>query len=248
MLPISIAGSIRIACPSTVSPASTRAHVDLAEREVAPGLDAAQVRVGLVGAGDVGVAVQRVVEQDRRRRRRPGRCSRRGPIRSANSSSCAGRNGGAERVAELDVVDAVVAADEHEPQLVLADDHRIGLDQRARGHAERARRPAATVVRPGVDLLAGASSAGGSSTGCGVGARDLDVGGVAGRQRDVVLARRAGRHVLVRAGAAHHPDVGLDPVPLQPAAVEDPVVGLAVLLVADVQARARRGRTCRSPS
>ena len=68
-----------------------------------------------------------------------------------------------------------------------------------------------------------------------LGAGDLDVGGVAGRQRHLVLPRRAGRHVLVRAGAAHHPDVGLDPVPLEAAAVEDPVVGLDVELVAAVE-------------
>ena len=72
-------------------------------------------------------------------------------------------------------------------------------------------------------------------TGCGVGAGDLDVGRVAGRERDVVLARRARRHVLVRADAAHHPDVGLHPVPLEPDAVEDPVVGLAVALVVRVE-------------
>ena len=64
-----------------------------------------------------------------------------------------------------------------------------------------------------------------------LGRGDLDVGRVAGRQRDLVLAGRAGRHVLVGAGAAHHPDVGLDPVPAQPAAVEDPLVGLALELV-----------------
>src|SRR3712207_7984661 len=40
--------------------------------------------------------------------------------------------------------------------------------------------------------------------------RDLDVRGVARRQRHVVLARRARRHVLVRPEPAHHPDVGLD--------------------------------------
>ena len=77
---------------------------------------------------------------------------------------------------------------------------------------------------------------GGSSTGCGVGRGDLDVGGVAGRQRHLVLARRAGRHVLVGAGAAHHPDVGLDPVPAQPAAVEDPLVGARLQLVGARQA------------
>ena len=66
--------------------------------------------------------------------------------------------------------------------------------------------------------------------------RDLDVGGEARRQGDGVLARRAGRHVLVRRRAAHHPDVGLDPVPAQPAAVEDPRVGAALQLVGARQA------------
>ena len=68
-----------------------------------------------------------------------------------------------------------------------------------------------------------------------IGARDLGVGGVAGGQRDVVLARRAGRHVLVGARAAHHPDVGLDPVPLQAGAVADRVVGGDELLVGGLQ-------------
>ena len=88
-----------------------------------------------------------------------------------------------------------------------------------------------------MDSSTGASSASGSCDRLRRRAGDLDVGGVARGQRDVVLARRTGRHVLVRAGAAHHPDVGLDPVPLEPAAIEDLVVGLAVLVVADVQAR-----------
>ena len=93
-----------------------------------------------------------------------------------------------------------------------------------------------TLPRPGVETGSGASSAGGSSTGCAVGRGDLDVGGVAGRQRHLVLARRAGRHVLVGAGAAHHPDVGLDPVPAQPAAVEDALVGAGLQLVGARQA------------
>ena len=72
--------------------------------------------------------------------------------------------------------------------------------------------------------------------GLGLRARDLDVGGVAGRERDVVLARRAGRHVLVRAEPAHHPDVGLDPVPLEADPVEHAVVGADELVVGGGQA------------
>ena len=64
MLPTSIAGSIVIGWPSTVSPGLDRAHVGALEREVAARLDAAQVVVGLVGADDVAAVGDRVVEQD----------------------------------------------------------------------------------------------------------------------------------------------------------------------------------------
>ena len=75
----------------------------------------------------------------------------------------------------------------------------------------------------------GAASGAGNSGCGGVPGRDLHVRGVAGvGERDLVLARRAGRHVLVRAQPAHHPDVRLDLVPAQAAAVEDAVVGLGV--------------------
>ena len=94
---------------------------------------------------------------------------------------------------------------------------------------------AATVVAPGVWTSSGASRRGREADGPRLGAGDLHVGGVAGRQGDVVLARGAGRHELVGAGPAHHPDVGLDGVPLQPGPVEDPLVGPGVLLVAHLE-------------
>ena len=96
----------------------------------------------------------------------------------------------------------------------------------------------AIVVRPGVGTSSGAASGAGSSTGAASALAHLDVGGVAGRQRDVVLARGARRHVLVGADAAHHPDVRLDPVPLEPDPVEDAVVGAAEALVVLVEAGA----------
>ena len=65
MLPTSIAGSIRITLPLIVSPADHRADVDALVREVAAGLDPAQVRVRLVGARDVAAVGDAVVEQDR---------------------------------------------------------------------------------------------------------------------------------------------------------------------------------------
>ena len=112
----------------------------------------------------------------------------------------------------------------------------IGLDQRAGGHAERLgdlgdRR------EPGRGLLDRRVERRGQLDRLRRRGRDLDVGRVARGQRDVVLTRRTGRHVLVRPRPAHHPDVGLDPVPLQAAAIEDLVVGLAVLVVAHVQPR-----------
>ena len=94
---------------------------------------------------------------------------------------------------------------------------------------------ASMVVAPGVCTSSGALRPGGSSHRLGVGGGDLDVGGVARRERDVVLARRARRHVFVGAVTAHHPDVGGDAVPLQAGAVEHPGVGLGVLVVGDVE-------------
>ena len=63
--------------------------------------------------------------------------------------------------------------------------------------------------------------------------RQLHVGRIRarGRPRDRVLAGRARGHELVRAHAAHHPDVRFDHVPLEPAAVEDARVGLGMRLV-----------------
>jgi hypothetical protein len=69
----------------------------------------------------------------------------------------------------------------------------------------------------------------------GIGAGDLGVRGIAGSQGDVVLARRARRHVLVRARPAHHPDVGLHPIPLEAHAVADRVVGLDELVVGGLE-------------
>ena len=55
-------------------------------------------------------------------------------------------------------------------------------------------------------------------------ARDLDVGRVPGGERDLVLAGGTRRHVLVRGGAAHQPDVAVDAIPAQPRTIEDPVM------------------------
>ncbi len=234
MLPTSIAGSMRIGCPFDRVADLDAAHVGALEREVAAGLDAAQVVVLAVGAGHVGARGDRVVEQDRHvRADRPDVAGRADALLELLRARRAEL--GPERVLELDLVDAVIAADHHHHEAAVGDHHGERLEQGALGHAH-ARGDVGDRDEPGRRDLLGRVEAGRQLDGLRVGARDLDVGGVAGRERDVVLARRARRHVLVRAGPAHHPDVGLDAVPLQPGAVEDPVVGLDVLVVADVQA------------
>jgi hypothetical protein len=137
---------------------------------------------------------------------------------------------------ELDLVEPVVSPHEHQQRLAVAHHHGQGLDQGPGGDAEL----------PG-HLVDGARAGRLHALGCGQrlrhaldragrGARHLHVGGIAGvGERHVVLPGRAGRHVLVGAEAAHHPHVGLHPVPLQPAAVEDPVVGPGLRVVGDRQ-------------
>ena len=141
----------------------------------------------------------------------------------------------AETVAQLDLVQPMVAPHQDHHQAAVLGDHGHGLEQRARRHAERLgdvgngrqarRRHLAGLVQRRRQLHR-----------LGLARRDLQVGGVSGRERDVVLARRAGRHVLVGTDAAHHPDVRLDLVPVQCAAVEDLRVGTAEQLVARVEA------------
>ena len=164
-------------------------------------------------------------------------------MRSPTSSSRAGRQRCAERVRQLDLVDAVVAAHEHEHEPAAAvrpvaalDDDRERLQQRARGHAEHPRdvvdrrraracgpapaRPAARAARRAADRRS----------------RPRRWRRSRGASATSFSPAATRRHVLVRAGAAHHPDVGLDAVPLQAAALEDPVVGLDETRVARLQA------------
>ena len=81
-------------------------------------------------------------------------------------------------------------------------------------------------------------------------ARDLEVGGVvavlAGDER--VLTRTRRRQVVDRLRATHHPRLGLHRNRLDPAALEDAVVGALVPSEARPPGPPRRGRTSRSPS
>ena len=197
MLPTSIAGSIRITPPLTVSPAHHGADVDALVREVAAGLDAR--------AGARRARWRRRHSRRRRRRRRagsasarpPGRCSR--AARASPPSRRGGRGGSRvpSAVPQLDLVDAMVAADDHELHRVAVDDHRERLQERARGHAELAWRRRRSSSGRASARPRERRAAGRASTGCGICARHLEVGGIAGGEHDLVLARRARRHVLV---------------------------------------------------
>ncbi len=236
MLPTSIAGSISIVPPpGAVSPASTVRTSSSSKAKSRPGLDAAQVRVGLVGAGDVGVA------GDRRVLDRSGTFAPTGPMKPTGPSSAAISSSRAWRKSAPSALRSLISLRRWSPRTRTSTMPRPSTitgsalmkaplgSPRCGGHLldpgeagglhslRRAQR------RRQLDRLR-------------LGAGDLDVGGVAGGQRHLVLAGRAGRHVLVGAGAAHHPDVGLDPVPAHPAAVEDALVGAGLQLVGAGQA------------
>ena len=156
-------------------------------------------------------------------------------MRSAISSSVAGRNGAPSALRSL------ISLTRWSPRTTTISrprpsrDDGEGLQQRARRQPE----PAGHLVdrrQPRGRHLLGLRQRRGQLDGLGLGGGDLDVRGVPGGERHVVLAGRARRHVLVGARAAHHPDVGLHPVPLEADAVEDPVVGRDVLVVAGLQA------------
>ena len=200
------------------SPLLHRAHVDPFGGEVALGLDALQVGVRSVGARhQAAQPAQRLVADHpdgvADRPDEPGlgaeELAHLGLLRQARRS--------AQSVLELDLVEAVVAADEHQHRVAAVGDHGHGLDQRAGGNAHH--------LRDGVDgprprRLHGprlGQRLGKPLDGLSRGARHLQVGRVPRvGEGDVVLSGGAWRHVLVCADAAHHPNVRLDPVPLQP--------------------------------
>ena len=191
--------------------------------------------VRLVGADDVAAVADAGVEQDRHLRAHradvPGR-----PEPRRHLVGMGGAELGPERARELDLVDPMIAADDHELHRVAVDDHRERLQQRAGRHPELGG-DGIDRGHPGRGDERGSIEGGLERHRLRLGARHLHVGGVAGGHGDLVLPRRAGRHVLVRAAAAHHPDVGLDPVPLEAAAVHHPVVGDDVLLIGSFEPR-----------
>ena len=144
-----------------------RAHVHLLELEVAAGLDADQVRVRAVGAADVAADRWIAASFTTGTSAPTGPMKPAGPIRSPISSARRLAEALAERVGELDLVQAMVAADEHHDHAALLGDDRYGFEQGAGGHAERARDVRRPSSCPGVGTSRGSSSSGGISTGCG---------------------------------------------------------------------------------
>ncbi len=230
MLPTSIAVSIAIVAAAGRDVAGLdRAHVHPVGLEVARGVDPAQVGVRFVGTGDVGVAGERRVLDDRQAAADGPEVADRAELR-LDLLTARLAEVGVHPVAQLDLVEAVVAAHEDEDHPPALDDDRQGLDEGAGRQPEVLGDRLDLGQARSVDLL-GRAKRRRQLDRLRLGRRHLDVGGVAGRQRHLVLAGRAGRHVLVGAGAAHHPDVGLAAVPADAAAIEDPLVGTGLQLV-----------------
>ncbi len=247
MLPTSIAGSISIAAPPGGQVAGLdRADVQLFEAEVATGLDPDQVRVRAIRPAEVAAALNRRVLDDRHLRAD-------GPDEAGRSQALLDllRRGLARRlpqsVCELDLVQPVVTADQREHEPALRGDHRNRLQRGSLWNAER----------PG-DLgnrghargrrLAGLVEAGRQLDRLGGGRGDLDVGGIAGRERHLVLARGARRHVLV--GAGSRPSSRRRPRPGTSAGRCGRRCGRRRRCAARRRGPGprRRGRSCRSPS
>ena len=197
MLPTSIAGSMRIGWPSTRSPASTVRRSARVNGKSRPGSTPRRCRSGRLAPVTYAPGRDALVEDDREVRPDGPEVARRSEA-LGDLVLVRGAHLAVEVVAELDVVDPVVAAHDDEHHALALRDDRERLQQRARRDAEV---PGDGVDRRhagGRDLLRRVERLAERDR-LGVGARDLDVRGVPRGERDVVLAGRARRHVLVRA-------------------------------------------------
>jgi len=216
------------------------------------GADAAQVVVGLVGAGDVDAPAQDLVGDHGQRRGHGPDEAGLGTLRRDDLLG-GGEAEVADEAAQLGLAELMVAAHaDHDGVGVLPlrhDDER--LDEGARRQAEEG----ADLVdgaRPGGVDLARRRQLGRRRGGAALPRRlrggvpfvllrpchrQLDVGRVAAgaAEDDDVLPRRARRHVLVTDRAAHHAGVAQHHHRLKAAAAHDAVIGLDVLLVAALQ-------------
>jgi hypothetical protein len=199
--------------------------------EVTAGLHARDVLVRFIGARDQPLeTLQGLVRDNRHARPERADEARDRPEVPLHLVLLRGAEVLAESVPQLYVVQTMVPAREDEQRPPFLADHREGLDQRTGGQAEELRHGFDRGRARRLDRIRG--TPGQTIDGLGRGARHLDVGRVTRRRQcDLVLAGRTRRHVLVCAEPSHHADVGLDPVPLEPAAVEDAVIGLDVQVV-----------------
>ena len=226
------------------------AEVGEARLEVAAVLDAAQVPAGAVRAGDELPFAQRLVgddlavEADRAERAGVGAergadlvlGRRRARRRSSAAASFAGSSRSSPRTSASTTVPSSFTCG-------------IAFDVAA-ASMPRNSASASIVVTPGrLDLL-GRVEPRRELRRARHGVRDLEVGRevavLAGDER--VLARARRREEVDRLAAAHHPRLGLHGVVVDPAALEDPVVGAPRARGSSSRARPRRGRTSTSPS
>ena len=164
-----------------------RPDVDLFESEVASGPDADQVHIRLVGAGEVPAALDcRVLEHGQLGADRPDE-----PGRAELGLDLVGR-GLAESAPRafrsLISLRRVVAADERQDHSTALDLDGIPFNAAPAG-TPSASATASTVLSPGVGPRAGIERRGELDL-LRLRRGDLDVRGVAGRERDLVLARR----------------------------------------------------------
>ncbi len=157
-----------------------------------------------------------------------------GPSRAADLVGGCGPERLSEHVLELELVHAVVASDHHKLHFTVGKHDRESLQECPCRKTERVD-DRVDCGHPGRrDKLRRVERARQRDR-LRIGARDLEVGCVTRSARDLVLAGRTRRHVLVGPVAPHHPDVRLDAVPLQPTAVHHPVIRVSVAVVCEVK-------------
>ena len=219
------------------------AHLRLADvREpglvVTAGLHAAEMPTVHVRARDELALAKRLVSDHLDRRRQPGRASRRRRRRRPwISSSSAGRTSLENRLTSLDFASLSSPRTSAQDERAVRLDHRHRLGRGRRVDPEKLRKPLDRGDAGGVDLR-GRVEPFGKLRRARDGTGDVDVGRVVAvlTLDKRVLARRSRREEVRALAAAHHSGLRLDGVHLEPAPLEDPVVGDPVLLEALVQA------------
>src|SRR3984885_8165737 len=173
------------------------ADIDGLVVEVATRLDAAEVRIGLVGARHVAARRDAGGEEDRHL----GADRAYVPWGTEPRRDLVGMSGtevGTQRVAQLDLVDAMVPPEHHEAHLVTVENDRKSLEEGTGRDAQGGRDRVDRRHAGSRDDL-GSRECRPERHGLRVGARHLEVRRVSPGQGHLVLAGWAGGHVLVRA-------------------------------------------------